>query len=273
MNPSPPPHRTIVVKVGGSLLDDQVARLDFLSRVAVAAIDEARPIVLVHGGGSAVDRHLHRIGAETERIDGIRITPAILMPEIAAVLAGRVGTMLVADLRRLGVAAVGLRVGDDDGIVVSPFVADFDPGAVGTVTGGRAALLTSILAAGRTPVLASIGFLPDGDPVNINADDAAAGVAAAVDAGALLMLTDVPGVMDAGGRTIAQLDAERMASLIEDGTIHGGMIPKVRSALAAAEASGTPVVIAHWSDEEVLVDPFAALHATTIRPTATGVPG
>ena len=263
--------RPMVVKVGGAILDDHLARIQFLSRVAAA--HRARPMVLVHGGGAAVDRHLERIGVRTERIDGIRLTPPDLMPEIAGVLVGQVGTMLVADLRRRGVAAVGLRVGDDEGIIIAPLTADFDPGAVGTVAGGRAALLSSILAAGRTPVLASIGFLPDGDPVNINADDAAAGVAAALDAGALLMLTDVPGVLDARKRTIPELDAERMASLIEEGTIHGGMIPKVRSAIANANASGTPVVIAHWSDEDVLDDPFAARSATTIRPTTTGVPG
>lgn len=264
--------RPVVVKVGGALLDDADARASFLDRVREAQ-EQGRELVLVHGGGAAVDRHLRRIGVETERIDGIRITPPSLMPEIAGVLAGDVGTMLVADLRRRGVTAVGLRLGDDPGIRTSLLDADFDPGAVGTVTGGRADLIATVLRTGATPVIASIGFLANGDPVNVNADDAAAGVAGALDAAALLLLTDVPGVLDARGETIPELDAGLIELLLAEGTIQGGMIPKVRSALATAEASGTPVVIAHWADPAVLLDPLLATTTTTIHPSMIGARG
>ncbi len=264
--------RPLVVKVGGALLDDERARGSFLDRVR-AAQTQGHDLVLVHGGGAAVDRHLRRVGVETERIDGIRITPPATMPEIAGVLAGDVGTMLVADLRRRGVTAVGLRLGDDPGIRTERLKADFDPGAVGTVTGGRADLIKLVLGTGATPVVASIGFLADGSPVNVNADDAAAGVAGALDAAALLLLTDVPGVLDAGERTIPELDAGRIELLLAAGTIRGGMIPKVRSALATAEATGTPVVIAHWADPVVLLDPLLATTTTTIQPSPIGVRG
>lgn len=262
------PH-PVVVKIGGALLDDPTARAGFLDRLALATGLGGR-FVLVHGGGAAVDRHLARIGATTERIDGIRATPHDLMPEIAAVLAGEVGTGLLADLRRRGIASTALRLGDDAGIETALLPATFDPGAVGTVVGGRATLLAGLLASGLLPIIASIGMLPDGTPVNVNADDAAAGVAAALDAEALLLLTDVPGVLDADGEVVRSMDAVTFERLVADGIVRGGMIPKVRSAITAAAHAGRPVVIGHWADPAVLAAPLAAgTTATIVRPPAS----
>jgi len=264
--------RPVVIKIGGALLDDPDARRGFLDRLAAAALAGGRFLV-VHGGGAAVDRHLDRIGAVTERIDGIRVTPHELMPEIAAILAGEVGTGLLADVRRRGVPGVALRLGDDPGITTSILPVPFDPGAVGTVTGGRATLLASLIASRLLPIISSIGLLVDGTPVNVNADDAAAGVAAAIDADALLLLTDVPGVLDADRSVIPRLDADAIESLIADGTISGGMIPKVRGAVAAATAAGCPVVIGHWADPAVLAAPLAdETVATVILPTPPSAP-
>lgn len=260
--------RPIVVKIGGALLDDPDARARFLDRLAFATGVGGR-YVLVHGGGAAVDRHLARIGATTERIDGIRVTPHELMPEISAILAGEVGTGLLADLRRRGVPSLALRLGDDAGIETSILPAAFDPGAVGTVTGGRATLLAGLVDAGLLPVIASIGMLSDGTPVNVNADDAAAGVAGALDAEALLLLTDVAGVLDGDGAVVRSIDAATFERLVADGTIRGGMIPKVRGALSAAAACGRPVVIGHWADPAVLAAPLAAeTTATIVHPPA-----
>ncbi len=272
IDPSDLDPRPVVVKIGGALLDDATARGAFLDRLAAATAAGAR-FVVVHGGGAAVDRHLARIGATTERIDGIRVTPHSLMPEIAAILAGEVGTGLLSDLRRRGVPSIALRLGDDAGITTSILPVSFDPGAVGTVTGGRATLLASLVAARLLPVISSIGLLADGTPVNVNADDAAAGVAAALDAEALLLLTDVPGVLDADRTVIPSLDADAIERLIADGTISGGMIPKVRGALAAADAAGCPVVIGHWADPAVLAAPLAEeTVATIVLPTSSTAP-
>ena len=254
-----------VVKIGGTLLDDPEARRAFIAAVARASAAERR-IVLVHGGGAAVDRHLDRIGVRTRRVDGIRHTPPELMPEIAAVLAGEVGTMLVSDLRAAGIPALGLRLGDDDGLEIARFEAASDPGAVGTVEGGTARLLEALLANGRVPAVASIGFLPDGSPVNVNADDAAAGIARALPADRLLLLTDVPGVLDAEGRTLPSLDAERIEHLVADGVIEGGMVPKVLGGLEVARSTGIPVVVGHWADPAVLLDDHAEARTTTILP-------
>ena len=260
-----------VVKVGGALLDDPAARSDFLDRFA-DAFRSGTPLALVHGGGAAVDRHLDRIGAETERRDGIRITPPSLMPEIAAVLSGRVSTELLADLRRRNVRSTALRLADDEGIVVERLKRAFDPGSVGTVTGGRATLFDEIIATGRVPVIASIGMLADGTPVNVNADDAASGLARVLDARALLLLTDVPGVLDERGTVIRRLEPATVDRLIRDGVIAGGMIPKVRGAVDAATRSGCPVVIGGWSDPAVLADPLGETTVATIVPPPTRSP-
>ena len=260
---STPRTAPIVVKIGGSLLDEPNARSTFVRRVAAAT----ESMVLVHGGGAAVDRHLARIGITTERVDGIRITPPTVVPEIAGVLAGQVGTMLVSDLRRAGATAIGLRLGDEPGIDVVPLGAHFDPGAVGTVGDGTAPLIQAALELGHTPVIASIGFLSDGTPVNVNADDAAAGVARALDAQALLLLTDVAGVLDRDGATLPRLAAGDVDRLVAEETIRGGMIPKIRGAVATATAIGRPVVIGHWNDPNVLHDPLGSTGCTVVHPT------
>ncbi|MCB1282433.1 MAG: acetylglutamate kinase, partial [Salinibacterium sp.] len=116
-------------------------------------------------------------------------------------------------------------------------------GRVGTVTGGDAGLWKDLLASGRTPVVASIGLDTAGTLLNVNADDAALGAAIAVGARGLVLVTDTAGVLDADREVIGELTAERAEALIESGTIHSGMIPKVAAALAAAEQLGAPVHI------------------------------
>ncbi|MHC4792716.1 MAG: acetylglutamate kinase [Planctomycetota bacterium] len=265
MSDATPPVAPIVIKVGGALLDDPAARSDFLDRFAEAA-RIGTPLALVHGGGAAVDRHLDRIGVETERRDGIRLTPPTLMPEIAAVLSGQVGTSLLADLRRRHVAATAVRLADDEGIVVERLECGFDPGSVGTVTGGSSMLFDDLIATGRIPVIASIGMLSDGTPLNVNADDAASGIARVLGARALLLLTDVPGVLDEHGNVIRRLDFAAADRLIDEGVIAGGMIPKVRGAIDAAAQSGCPVVIGDWADPRVLADPLADTTVATVVP-------
>lgn len=259
----------IVVKIGGALLDAPDARSAFLDRFAEAA-NAGSPLALVHGGGAAVDRHLDRLGVITERRDGIRITPPELMLEIAAILVGQVSTQLLSELRARGTVSSALRLADDEGIKVQRLARDFNPGAVGTVTGGRAALLRDLIESGRVPVIASIGMLEDGTLLNVNADDAASGVARSVGARALLLLTDVPGVLDADGEVIRTLDSKTIEQAINDGIITGGMVPKVEAARSAAADANCPVVIGSWSNARVLSHPLDPdTVATSILPPAT----
>ncbi len=242
-----------VIKLGGALLDDGCA-LDATLR-AIAAMHETNPgsALIVHGGGSAVDRHLAQLGIASEKRDGIRLTPPAHMDAIAAVLNGSVNSTLVAKLLARGSAAVGLSLAD--GATTTARVSTqypFDPGCVGEVTGGNPRLIEMLLSGGYLPVVSSIATTGDGTLLNINADDAAAQLSTLLGATALIFLTDVAGVLDSDGSLLASLNESEIESRIDRGVIHGGMIPKVRGALATARAIGAPVIITSWRDPTLL---------------------
>jgi acetylglutamate kinase len=257
------PHRQrttgpILVKLGGAAIDRAHEHPELFEALgdlhqAARAEGNGEGVVLIHGGGAAVDRRLERLGLKSERRDGIRITPPQHIDEVVAGLAGSVNKQLVGELQSRGVAAVGLCLGD--GFVAQCRKAtgyNFDPGRVGEVCGGNPRLIDVLLGGGFMPVLCSIGLDDDGQPLNINADDAAAALAGVLDCRELILMTDVPGVLDANGAVIDELTAAEIEQRIASGEIRGGMIPKVRGALQAAQASGVPVTIASWSDPATL---------------------
>lgn len=241
----------LVVKVGGALLDEPGANRPVIEALAAIARQASGDggLVLVHGGGVLVDRQLTRLGIRTERIDGIRVTPPDVVEEIVGVLAGRVNTRLVGLLQACGAPSVGLSL-SDGGLCRCRKATHypFDPGAVGEIVGGDATVVRALLDARLTPIVSSIGLDDTGAFLNVNADDAAAALAGVVGARELVLLTDVPGVLDASGRLLPRLDRDLIVRLIAEGTITGGMTAKVRGALAAAERTGVPVTIASWKD-------------------------
>lgn len=242
------PH-PIVVKLGGALLDDAHAFPEVFDALARMHHIHHGGLVIVHGGGKAVDRQLERLGIHTERREGIRITPPEAVEQVTAVLAGAMNTQLLGLLLSRGVSAVGLTL--SDGHLSHAKKTDrftFDPGRVGEIDGGDGALVTHLLAGGYLPVLSSIAVCDAGGFLNINADDAAAQLAGILQATGLLLLTDVRGVKGDDGSIINELNAESAEQLIAKGVITGGMIAKVRGAVSAAETAGVPVVIASWSD-------------------------
>lgn len=244
----------IVIKVGGAMLDEPSgsdALIDVLREPR-----DAPGVVLVHGGGKAVDRQLARLGMTTERREGIRITPPEQMEQIAGVLAGSMNTALVGALSARGIPAVGLTLSDGFTcrVQLSRRYA-FDAGRVGEIVDGDPRLIRHLLAGGFMPVLSSIGTDPAGEALNVNADDAAAAVARILGASSLLLLTDVPGVLGPDGRLVESLDGEQADAWIADGTISAGMIVKVRGAFAAVDAAAGEVgsvVIASWNDSQAL---------------------
>lgn len=241
-----------VVKIGGTALEKQSSEPELWR--ALLALHHAGGLVLVHGGGKAVDAHLDRLGFTTERKEGIRITPAEQIDEIAAVLAGRVNKSLVGTINAHGGRAVGLCLGDGGAIETRKTTRyAFDPGMVGDVTGGKGRLLRLLLADGYLPVMSSIGLDEGGRFLNVNADDAAAGVAKAIGAKRLVLLTDVPGILGGDGKVIPEVNAAAIEALIETGVVKGGMIPKVRAALAAAESTRAPVTVLNGNDPGMVV--------------------
>ena len=242
-----------VVKLGGALLDDSAALSATID--SICALHTARPgsVIVVHGGGSSVDRHLAKLGMPTEKRDGIRLTPPDQMIEISAVLSGRVNATIVAELLARGSSAVGLSLAD--GFLTSSITTtrySFNPGRVGEVVGGDAKLVHTLLNAGFLPIISSVAVDAGGDLLNVNADDAAAAIARIVGATRLVFLTDVSGVLDQDGALISQITAPEVATLIEQGVIYGGMIPKINNALATATETGVCVVIAGWRDKNIL---------------------
>lgn len=233
----------LIIKIGGSTLEDRAATASLWP--ALVELHAARPggVVLVHGGGKAVDRQLDRMGFTTERREGLRITPEDQIDQVVGVLAGSVNKALVGAIGAAGGRAVGLCLGDG-GLArcEQRRGLSFDPGRVGEVTGGDGRLVAVLTGAGFLPVISSIGLDRDGRALNVNADDAAAGLVGVLGASGLVLLTDVPGVMDSAGRVLHELTVERCEAMIASGEIKGGMIPKVRAATRIA-AGGVEVVI------------------------------
>lgn len=234
----------VVVKLGGTTLADQRHVLE-----EVAALHRRRPVVLVHGGGRRMTEWLDRLGVTSRFEGGLRVTDPQSIEVAAAVLRGVVNSELVATLRDLGADAVGLS-GVDGGLFIAERVPDV--GLVAHVIGLRRDLLDGLLVAGQLPVVAPLARDEQGIVCNVNADDAAAGLAAGLGARQLVLMTDVDGVRDAAGQRLQTVTAAEAETLIADGVIAGGMVPKVRAALSALAWPGAEAIIADGSEPGAL---------------------
>ncbi len=241
----------LVVKLGGTTIADQAQVLR-----EVATVGRRRPVCLVHGGGRRISEWLERLGVPSRFEGGLRVTDAASLEVAAAVLRGVVNSELVSALRDLHVDAVGLS-GVDGGLLIAERVPEM--GLVAHVVGLRRDLLDAILVAGQVPVVAPLARDEAGVVCNVNADDAAAGIAAGLGARQLVLLTDVDGVRGPDGERLATLTAHEAEALIDGGVIAGGMVPKVRAALAALAWEGAEAVIADAAApdalERALADP------------------
>jgi acetylglutamate kinase len=236
-----------VLKLGGELIEAPADRARTAD--AVAALAQTTKLVVVHGGGKAIDAELARRGIEPVKRDGIRVTDEATLETVVAVLAGAANTLLVAALGERGVRAVGL-TGADAGLAICERVtgmetvsgAIVDPGLVGRPVGaGNAQLLFDLCGAGYVPVIASIGVtgragLQPCELLNVNADVMAAHVAAAAGASRLLVAGGTPGVLDGAGRRIESLDAPALDAMVADGTATAGMIAKLLACRTARAA-------------------------------------
>lgn len=226
----------VVYKVGGPALEDAA----LLGPLAAEVKRTAGPVLLVHGGGRQVERLLKALGIESEFVEGRRRTSDEAMEVVEMVLSGTMNKGLAAGLCAAGLKAIGIS-GRDAGIVRARLEEGI--GRVGTPERVNPEPIRALWAAGFVPVVSPVSGGPGGESVNVNADEAALGLARALGARALVYLSDVDGVRVDGTATTA-LDAEEATRRIEDGTIAGGMSLKVRVALEAAAAGIPEVVIA-----------------------------
>jgi acetylglutamate kinase len=222
----------VVVKIGGSTLGQHDTALE-----DIAALQQSgRPLVVVHGGGSAATEWLKVHGVTSEFVDGLRVTGPDAIDVVVAVFAGLVNKQIVVSLAAQGARAFGLS-GADGGLLRTRQL-DERLGFVGEVTRVDCAPLQTLLTAGYLPVVSSVGYW-DEQPsrlMNVNADTVAGEVAAAMGACELVFLTDVAHVHGAEGEALHELRAGEVEALISEGTASGGMIPKLRAGVRAAEA-------------------------------------
>jgi acetylglutamate kinase len=243
--------RTFVVKIGGAALEDLELRRRFAEDIVLLSWVGIR-VVAVHGGGKQISEMLDKLGLEPHFVDGMRVTDQSTLEVVEMVLGGTLNQELVRLVQTLGGTAVGL-TGKDGGMARARKRSGTpDLGFVGDVTEFRRSVVDKLLG-DFIPIIAPLAAGEDGQTYNINADVFAAGLAAALDAEKLVLLTDVPGVKGAGGALLSTLSATEARELISGGVISGGMIPKVENALAAIDAGVRKVHIIDGRLEHALL--------------------
>jgi acetylglutamate kinase len=225
--------KTIVIKYGGHAMTEEDLRASFAVDVVLLKYIGVRPVI-VHGGGPQIARTLERLGIASTFVDGLRVTDDATMEVVEMVLGGAVNREIVELVQRGGGRAIGLTGNDGHLLRVRRRTHEgHDLGRVGEVIEVDPAPIVAVADAGFIPVIAPLGTDADGVTHNVNADEAAGAIARALRAEKLILLTDVEGVKDAGGNLLAQITESEVRKLIAEGTIQGGMIPKVACCLDA----------------------------------------
>ena len=245
--------KTVVVKYGGHAMGDEAVAGEFARDVVLLKQVGINPIV-VHGGGPQIGQMLERLNIKSNFIDGLRVTDAKTVEVVEMVLAGSINKAIVAAINKVGGRAVGLS-GKDGGLILarkltrtkrdpdSNIERILDLGFVGEPERINPSILETLAKSDIIPVIAPVGAGAQGETYNINADTVAGAIAGAVRAARLLMMTDVMGVLDKNKALIPRLSVAQVRAMIGDGTIHGGMIPKVEMCLEAVDLGVEAAVI------------------------------
>ena len=245
--------KTVVIKYGGNAMVDEELKSGFARDIVLMKLVGINPVV-VHGGGPQIGHLLEKIGKETSFVQGMRVTDSETMDVVEMVLGGLVNKEIVNLITRHGGRAVGLSGKDGDLIrarkmtirrdspeLDAPEIIDL--GHVGEVASIDASVVNMLVSGDFIPVIAPIGVGEDGYSYNINADLVAGRMAEVLGAEKLILLTNTKGLLDKNGGLLTGLGAEDVARLIADGTIHGGMLPKIRCALSAVNTGVSAVHI------------------------------
>ena len=242
--------KTMVIKYGGNAMTDPLLQAAFAEDVVLLKLVGINPVV-VHGGGPQIETALNRLGKKGEFIQGMRVTDAETMEVVEWVLAGEVQQDIVGLINQAGGKAVGL-TGRDGGLIRARKLRmvdqkdpgkEYDVGQVGDIVGIDPAVVKALQDDQFIPVVSPIGFGEHNESYNINADVVAAKLATVLQAEKLLMLTNIPGVLDKQGQLLTELTMKRIDELVADGTISGGMLPKIAGALDAAKSGVNAVHI------------------------------
>ncbi|MEN3952036.1 acetylglutamate kinase [Iodidimonas sp. SYSU 1G8] len=266
---------TIVIKYGGHAMGDRTLADEFARDIVLMKQVGINPVV-VHGGGPQIKQMMDRLRIESEFVDGLRVTDAATMEIVEMVLSGRINKEIVAAINRAGGSAVGLSGRDCDLLRArkvtrtkrdpdSNIERVLDMGYVGEPESVNPHVLDVLARSDLIPVIAPIGYGDEGETYNVNADTFAGAIAAAVGARRLLMLTDVKGVLNKAGELMTNLSPADVNGLIGDGTVSGGMIPKVETCLNAVLGGVDAAVILDGRvSHAVLLELFTAHGAGTL---------
>lgn len=245
----------IVVKCGGSVL----ARLSDTFFSSLQKLKAEHDLVVVHGGGPEIDEMLTKLNIPVEKKNGLRVTTKDVLQVVEMILCGMVNKNLVARFEKNGASAVGLS--GCDGKLLEASALNEELGYVGDVKAVNVKLLQSLLSQELVPVVSPVGMDTSGQLYNINGDTAAGAIASSLGAKQLLFVTDVPGVLH-NGELIREANEELLSSLIEEGVITGGMIPKVKAALASLQGEVEQVIIVDGL--KGFIDENGAIIGTTV---------
>lgn len=267
--------KTFVIKYGGHAMGDARTAETFARDIVMLKTIGINPVV-VHGGGPQIGAMLERLKIQSSFVDGLRVTDEATVEIVEMVLSGAINKQIVTAINQAGGTAIGVS-GKDGGLITarrltrtkkdpdSNIEKVLDLGFVGEPTAVNAEVIENITRSGMIPVIAPIGMGPNGETYNINADTAAGAIAAAIKAHKLMMLTDVPGILTKDKQLISEITAAEIDALLADGTITGGMIPKVETCVNALRAG---VTAAHILDGRIphvlLIEVFTAGGASTM---------
>jgi acetylglutamate kinase len=252
--------KTIVVKYGGNAMTDLKLQQQFAHDVVMLKLVGLDPVV-VHGGGPQIEQRLKQLGIKSEFVQGMRVTDAATMDVVEMVLGGTVNKDIVTLINQAGGKAVGL-TGQDGGFIRAKklLMPDrdrpnefIDIGQVGDIESIDPSVIDTLEAGGFIPVVAPIGVGSDGESYNINADVVAGKLAEILKAEKLLLLTNTPGVLDRDGKLLTNITPREIDAMVADGSLSGGMLPKIASALDAARSGVNAVHIIDGRVEHALL--------------------
>ena len=242
---------SLVIKYGGHAMIDKEMQTSFANDIALLQQVGTKPVV-VHGGGPQIENMLNKLNIKTNFIDGLRVTDKDTVNVVEMVLSGAINKSIVAAIMSAGAKAVGIS-GKDGGLIKAEKITSrrdpnsaiekvVDLGFVGRPTKIDNKVLDALMHGGLIPVVAPLGLGDDGQTYNINADTVAGAISSSLEAKRMLMLTDVPGVLDKDGNLIEELTSNEAKGLIQKGIITSGMIPKVETCIEAVE-NGTDAAV------------------------------
>lgn len=273
--------KIIVVKYGGHAMIDPKLAQQFARDMVMLKVCGLNPIV-VHGGGPQINKMLDKLDVKAEFRDGLRVTDAETMAVVEMVLAGSINKSIVSSIQQAGGRAVGIS-GKDGNLMIAERLTkkktdpatgetvEIDFGFVGEPVRVNTEILDTIMKSDAIPVIAPVGVGRNGDSFNVNADTAAGAIATATRAKRLLLLTDVAGVLDKDKQLISELKIGDLPDLIANGTITGGMIPKVESAAAVVKSGVEGVIILDGRVPHSVLLELLTPHGVGTRISRTGV--